>query len=102
MTVEGRVYGQDVRPCNASAQVSFWHKTGLADTSGNDAGLVKALSGKPWRSYIVVVHSNLGYRYIDPNRPADPAGVYPVQYTQKLATLGKAIDAAVTANRNPH
>jgi len=93
VTVVGRNYGQDVRPCNAAATVTFAHKTGLADTSGNDAGIVKSLPGKPFKSYIVAVHSNLGYRYVDPNRPADPAGVYPVQYTEKLALLGRAINA---------
>ena len=98
VTVVGRVYGQDVRPCNAAAQVTFAHKTGLADTSGNDAGLVKALPGKARRSYLVVVGSNLGYRYIDPNRAADPAGTYPVQYTEKLALLGKAIDTAIATH----
>jgi hypothetical protein len=101
MTVDGRYYGQDVRPCDATAQVTFAHKTGLADTSGNDAGIVHSLAGKPSRNYIVVVHSNLGYRYIDVNRPADPAGVYPVQYTEKFAQLGKAIDTAVTGHHNP-
>ncbi|SHN26169.1 Beta-lactamase enzyme family protein [Cryptosporangium aurantiacum] len=93
VTVGTRSYGQDVRPCNAAAQVTFAHKTGLADTSGNDAGIVKSLPGKPFESYIVSVHSNLGYRYIDPDRPADPAGTYPVQYTEKLALLGAAIHA---------
>lgn len=93
VTVAGRNYGQDVRPCNAAATVTFAHKTGLADTSGNDAGIVKSLPGKPFASYVVSVHSNLGYRYVDPNRPADPAGVYPVQYTEKLALLGRAIHA---------
>ncbi|EXG80397.1 serine hydrolase [Cryptosporangium arvum] len=93
VSVAGRNYGQDVRPCNAAATVTFAHKTGLADTSGNDAGIVKSLPGKPFRSYIVSVHSNLGYRYVDADRPADPAGVYPVQYTEKLALLGRAINA---------
>jgi hypothetical protein len=93
MTVAGRFYGQDVRPCDAAATVTFAHKTGLADTSGNDAGIVKSPAGKPFRSYIVAVHSNLGYRYVDPNRPADPADVYPVQYTEKHARLGRAINA---------
>ncbi|MFI5954877.1 serine hydrolase [Cryptosporangium sp. NPDC051539] len=93
VTVAGRYYGQDVRPCDAAATVTFAHKTGLADTSGNDAGIVKSLPGKPFKSYIVVVHSNLGYRYIDADRAADPAGTYPVQYTEKLALLGRAINA---------
>lgn len=98
VTVGGRIFSADSRPCDAAAEVLFAHKTGLADTTGADAGIVTALPGKPWRSYIVVVHSNLGYRYIDPDRPAD-AG--PVQYTQKLARLGHAIDALVTSHQNP-
>lgn len=46
VTADGRVYGQDARPCQAKAQVRFAHKTGLADTSGNDAGVVHSLPGK--------------------------------------------------------
>jgi beta-lactamase class A len=96
MTVDGRAFGQDVRPCNAAAQVAFAHKTGLSDTSGGDAGIVTSLPGNPKRTYIVTVFSNLGFRYVDPTRPDDPAGIYPVQYTEKLAKLGLAIDALMT------
>lgn len=99
MTVNGRVYGQDVRPCNANAEVTFAHKTGYVDTAGGDAGIVTSLPGKSERRYIVVVHSNLGDRYIDPNRPADPPGVYPVRYTEKFGKLGHQIDALMTARR---
>ncbi|GAA3398684.1 serine hydrolase [Cryptosporangium minutisporangium] len=94
-------YGRDVRPCNDSAEVTFAHKTGLAETSGSDAGIVTSLQGKPWRSYVVVVQSNLGSRFVDPARPKDPPGVDPVEYSQKFGELGKAIDDAVTAHRNP-
>jgi CubicO group peptidase (beta-lactamase class C family) len=100
MTVGGRVYGQDVRPCQDSAEVTFAHKTGLVDTSGNDAGIVHNLPGKPGRNFVVVVHSNLGDRYVDPNRPADPLGTYRVAYTEKYGTLGRAIDNIVTRHRN--
>jgi len=92
MTVDGAFYGSDVRPCNASAQVTFAHKNGWVDTSGNDAGIVHSLPGRARRSYVVAVFSNLGFRYIDPNRPADPPGVTPVLFSEKFATLGLAID----------
>lgn len=97
MTVNGAVYGQDVRPCNEQAQVSFAHKTGWVDTTGSDAGIVHSLPGKPKRNYIVAVFCNLGTRYIDANRPADPAGIYPVPYTEKYGKLGVSIDKIVTA-----
>ncbi|MGH3741258.1 MAG: serine hydrolase [Micromonosporaceae bacterium] len=96
MTVDGRVYGRDVRPCQKGAEVTYAHKTGFVDTSGNDAGIVKSLPGRTKRNYIVVVHSNLGDRYIDPHRPADPPGVYPVVYTEKHGKLGLAIDTIVS------
>jgi hypothetical protein len=99
MTVDGRVYGQDVRPCQATAEVTYLHKTGFTDTSGNDAGIVRSLPGKRWRNYIVVVHANLGDRYVDVNRPADPPGIYPVAYTEKYGKLGRAIDKLVTGRR---
>ena len=98
MTVGGRVYGRDVRPCQQQAEVTFAHKTGLADTSGSDAGIVHSLPGKPDRDYIVVIHSNLGDRYVDPNRLADPPGLLPVKYTQKFGRLGRAIDTILTQN----
>ncbi|SHN48245.1 serine hydrolase [Cryptosporangium aurantiacum] len=94
-------YGRDVRPCNNAAEVTFAHKTGLAETSGGDAGIVSSLPGKPWRSYIVVVQSNLGSRFVDPARPEDPPGVDPVEYSEKFAELGRAVDDLVTAHRNP-
>jgi hypothetical protein len=96
MNVAGAYYGRDVRPCNATAEVTFAHKTGWVDTTGSDAGIVHSLPGKPRRNYVVVVFSNLGTDYVDVNRPADPPGVYPVPYTQKHATLGRAIDTIMT------
>jgi hypothetical protein len=48
----------------------------------------------------VAVHANLGDRYTDPNRPADPPGIFPVAYTEKYATLGLAIDKLVKRHRN--
>jgi hypothetical protein len=100
MTVDGRVYGQDVRPCQDLAEVTYAHKTGLVDTAGNDAGIVRNLPGKACRHFIVVIHSNLGDRYIDVNRPADPPGIYPVAYTEKYGKLGRAIDQLVTRHHN--
>ena len=92
MTVDGAFYGRDVRPCNASAEVTFAHKNGWVDTAGNDAGIVHSLPGRDGRHYIVAVFSNLGFRYVDANRPADPPGVTPVLFSEKFARLGLAID----------
>jgi len=94
-------YGQDVRPCNDAAEVTFAHKTGLAETSGGDAGIVRSLPGKPWRSYIVVIQSNLGSRFVDPARPEDAPGVDPVEYSEKFSELGRAVDELVIAHHNP-
>jgi Beta-lactamase enzyme family len=92
VTVKGSYFGQDVRPCNRTAQVTFAHKTGWVSNSGADAGIVQSLPGKPFRRYIIAVFSNLGDQYQDPNRPPTPPGVIPVEFTQKLAQLGLAID----------
>ncbi len=89
---DGSYFGQDVRPCNQSAQVTFAHKPGWVSNSGADAGIVQSLPGRPYRHYIIAVFSNLGDQYADPGRPADPSGVTPVEYTQKFAQLGQAID----------
>ncbi|GAA0266678.1 serine hydrolase [Cryptosporangium japonicum] len=91
-------YGEDVRPCNETAEVTFAHKTGLSETAGGDAGIVRSLPGKPWRHYIVVVQTNLGSRFVDPARPKDPPGVDPVEYSEKFGELGRAIDRAVTSH----
>ncbi|WP_173074296.1 serine hydrolase [Phytohabitans rumicis] len=92
VTVDGNRFGQDVRPCDQAAQVSFAHKPGWTTNAGADAGIVKSLPGKPHRQYVITVFSNLGDRYQDPQRPATPTGVVPVEYTQKFAQLGAAID----------
>jgi beta-lactamase class A len=91
-TIDGNHFGQDVRPCNQAAQVTFAHKTGWVNNSASDAGIVRSLPGRPKRHYIITVFSNLGDQYQDPQRPATPAGVVPVEYTQKFAQLGAAID----------
>ncbi|MEV0236008.1 serine hydrolase [Nonomuraea sp. NPDC050786] len=87
---EGVAYGHDVRPCNDAAEVTFAHKNGWVNNSGADAGIVKALPGKGGRTYIVAMFSNLGYQYVDSNRP--PTGAENVWFTEKMALLGKAID----------
>lgn len=92
VTVDGRVYGQDVRPCNEAAEVTFAHKTGLTTNAGGDAGIVHSLPDKAVRNYIVVAFTNLGSRFADADKPDDPPGIYPVAYSAKFATLGKAID----------
>jgi Beta-lactamase enzyme family len=97
VTVDRAKYDEDVRPCNAVAEVTFAHKTGWIDTAGSDAGIVHSLPGRARRDYIVVAFSNLGTEYIDVNRPPDPPGSYPVLYTEKLAQLGLAIDDILRA-----
>ena len=96
VTVDGIRYGCDVRPCNAAAQVSFAHKTGLTENYGSDAGIVTALPGQDGRRYIVAIFTNLGYRFSDASRAADviPPGTDEsgVCYSQKFAELGRAID----------
>lgn len=104
VTVDGVPYGQDVRPCNAAAQVRFFHKTGLTRNFGSDVGFVHSLPGAARRDYVVSIISNLGDRFTDPvlNRaPSDPqegdcwTSDY-VCYTQAFARFGAAIDSGVT------
>ena len=47
------------------AEVSFAHKTGFTYNYLADAGIVRSLTGQDGGSYIVVMMSNLGYRYTD-------------------------------------
>ena len=115
VSVAGKNYGQDVRPCNDRAEVSFAHKTGFTYNYLSDAGIVRTFrggsggvpqgargsGGVPQGDYIVVVMSNLGYRYADPRqasppRPVcgdDPAQDQGVCYTEKFAGLGRAVDS---------
>ncbi|MEV5749521.1 serine hydrolase [Actinoallomurus sp. NPDC052308] len=92
VTVDGDAYQHDVRPCNANAEVTFAHKTGLVSNSGSDAGIVRSLPGKDGRNYIIAVFSNLGDQYQDPNRPPTAPGAHPVAYSEKYAQLGLTID----------
>jgi hypothetical protein len=88
-------YGRDVRPCNATAEVRFLHKTGLTWNYAADAGLVEPLPGKPFRRYVVVMISSVGTRWIDPERaaaPRHPCEELSICASQRLARLGAAID----------
>jgi hypothetical protein len=99
VTVADKAFGQDVRPCNERAEVSFAHKTGFTYNYLSDAGIVRSFAG-PRGDYIVVMMSNLGYRYADPRQgdatqPVcgdDPANDVGVCYTEKFAALGRAVD----------
>jgi hypothetical protein len=100
VTVAGKAFGADVRPCNEEAEVSFAHKSGFTYNYLSDAGIVRSFAG-PDGNYVVVVMSNLGYRYTDPRQADatspvcgdDPAKDVGVCYTEKFAALGSAIDA---------
>lgn len=96
VSVNGRYYGEDVRPCNATAEVTFAHKTGLVADAAGDAGIVRSLPGKAERNYIVVVFTNLGQAG-DPNSRSR-SGTYGPPVTERLAMLGAAIDKLVTKN----
>ncbi len=97
MTVDGIPYGRDVRPCNAAAEVSFAHKTGITFNYGADAGIVESLPNKPYRHYIIAFLANQGYRYTDPvfaDRASFPCfdAVGGICYTQRIPALAKQID----------
>jgi hypothetical protein len=109
VTVADKAFGQDVRPCNDRAEVSFAHKTGFTFNFLADAGIVEPLPDHPQRQYVVAVLTNLGSRFADRRfvescRPApagsragafsrNPAGA-PARrapYTEQLAILGRSI-----------
>ncbi|TQS40264.1 serine hydrolase [Cryptosporangium phraense] len=96
VSVAGRVWSGDVRGCAGDAQVEFDHKTGLVESAGADAGIVTALPGRRPRHYVVAVFSNLGCRYAD--HVGAHGGV--CRYTEKLATLGAAIDRLMIEARS--
>jgi hypothetical protein len=85
-------YAYPVQPCQNAAEVTFAHKTGLTAFAAGDAGIVHSLPGKPKRDYIIVAFSNLGWRYIDTNRPMNPPVQPAVNRTEKFAKLGRAMD----------
>jgi len=91
--------GADVRECNADAEVTFAHKTGLTLNFGSDAGIVRGIPGRARRHYVIAFFSNLGYRYTDADKAAvaDPCRDLGICYTQRIAGLGAAIDAALAA-----
>ena len=100
INVDNLDYGVDVRTANAKAEVNFAHKTGLTFNYGSDAGIVTSLPGQPFRHYIVAFLGNLGYRYTDDvfaSRTNYPAfdDRSPISYTQRIPTLGQAIDDAM-------
>ncbi len=90
-----QTYSTDVRPCNAAAEVSFAHKTGLTTNYGSDVGIVIGIRGYK-RHYIITLFSNLGYRYTDCWLPGDlkyAAGIERVLwYPQVLGRIGSMID----------
>ena len=100
VTVADKAFGQDVRPCNEAAEVSFAHKTGFTYNYLADAGIVRPLEDEDGNSYIVVMMSNLGYRYNDARQAGvtspvcgdDPGQDDGVCYTEKFAGLGAAVD----------
>ncbi len=97
VTVDGLAYGQDVRPCNAAAEVVFGHKTGLTFNYGANAGIVRALPGQGGRRYVISFIASLGYRYTDPvfaSRSTYPCydAVGPICYTQRIPAMAKQID----------
>ncbi|MBM3823872.1 MAG: serine hydrolase [Verrucomicrobia bacterium] len=104
VVVDGVNFGVDVRASNAVAEVTFAHKTGLTYNYASDAGIVTSLPGRPFRRYILVFLSNLGYRYVDEvfadrtkGPYADP--VSPISYTQRIPALARAIDDAIRETR---
>lgn len=93
-------YGVDVREANTNAQVNFAHKTGWSFNYVSDAGIVTSFSGKPFRHYVIAFMANLGYRYADEifaDRKTFPYEDHfcPIEFTQRIPALGKAIDDAV-------
>lgn len=103
VTVGGVPYGQDVRPCNAAAQVTFAHKTATTYTFGADAGIVDALPGRRGRHYVVAVLGTLGSRYADRRFATSTALPCDTDtcFTGALARLGAAVDAATGDRSEP-
>jgi hypothetical protein len=90
---------RDVRPCNAAAEVTFLHKTGLTWNYAADAGIVESLPGAPCRRYVVALVASAGTRFLDPAR--GPLLVHPCAreglcVTRALAAIGGEIDRWMT------
>jgi len=99
----GYPYGYDVRPCNAAAEVTFAHKTGLTFNYGSDAGIVRSRPGAPERRYVISFLSSLGYRYTDPvfaSRSSYPCydAVGAICYTQRIPAMAKRLDDFVKSS----
>jgi hypothetical protein len=96
---EGMPPGADVRPCNERAEVTFAHKTGLTLNFGSDAGIVRGIPGRARRHYIIAFFSNLGHRYTDPDKLAGPHPCHHlgICYTQRIASMARAIDGALAS-----
>ncbi|QSQ28447.1 serine hydrolase [Pyxidicoccus parkwayensis] len=109
VTAADTAFGRDTRPCNAAAEVTFLHKTGLTENYGSDGGIVRSMPWASRRHYIVVFLSNLGYRYYDPSvaSAADPSkgeDGFPyvstkISYTQRIPALGRRIDTLMKARQ---
>ncbi|NJK62223.1 MAG: serine hydrolase [Synechococcaceae cyanobacterium SM2_3_1] len=97
---EWQDYTQDVRPCNAGAEVTFAHKTGLTKNYASDVGIVRGLPDRGHhRHYIIAFFSNLGYRYTDQIHPGEAKYASgrerAIWYTQRIATLAHLIDQGI-------
>ena len=97
MTVGGQALSEDVAACQDAATQSFAHVRGSTSNFGSNAGIVRALSGQGNTHYIVVVSSNLGFRFTDEalapenTEPADLPCNNGLCFTQRIPFLGKAI-----------
>jgi hypothetical protein len=99
VTLQGSARQGDAGPCNAAAEVTFAHKTGLTLNFGSDAGIVRGLPGRSRRHYLLAFFSNLGHRYTDADKAAgpDPCQELGICYTQRIAALGAKIDGLIRA-----
>jgi hypothetical protein len=89
------LWRRDVRPCNAGAEVTFAHKTGLTWNYASDAGIVESLPGASCRRYVVALVASAGSRYLDPESAAvtvHPCAAEGACVTRRLAALGARID----------
>jgi len=83
--------------CNATADVTFAHKTGLTLNFGSDAGIVRGIAGRARRHYVIAFFSNLGHRYADADQVAGngPCRDEGICYTRRIARLAGTVDAAI-------
>jgi hypothetical protein len=92
-------FGYDTRPCDAAAQVTFAHKTGLTYNAGGDTGIVRSLPGKGNRFYVVAALTSVGNRFGDPDwarsKPNACEGSPFVCYPRAFGRLGSSVDTLV-------